>query len=67
MSDEPHTPEELAQDRVARVVREAWLASAELYRLQLDPVTAPFLAREEGELWSIRGRVSSVLEEMRHA
>jgi hypothetical protein len=62
---EPITSHELAQDQVARAVRDAWLASAELYRLRLNPETARFLAREEGELWSIHGRVKSVLDEIR--
>ena len=65
MSEEPNTPEELAQDRVARAVRDAWLASAELYRLRLNPETARFLAKEEGELWSIHGRVKSIIDEIR--
>lgn len=62
---EPSSPQELAQDQVARAVRDAYMATAELYRLRLDPLTAPLLAKEEGELWSIHGRVKTVLDEIR--
>lgn len=62
---EPTNPQEIAQDRVARAVRDAYVATAELYKLRLDPLTAPLLAKEEGELWSIHGRVKTVLDEIR--
>lgn len=62
---EPSSPQELAQDQVARAVRDAYVATAELYRLRLNPLTAPLLAKEEGELWSIHGRVKTVLDEIR--
>jgi hypothetical protein len=65
MSEGPQTREELAQDQVARAVRDAWLASAELYRLRLNPETALLLAKEEGELWSIHSRVKSIIDEIR--
>jgi len=66
MSEEPTTPFEIAQDQVARAVRDAYMATAELYRLRLNPETASLLAKEEGELWSIHGRVKSVLDEIRN-
>lgn len=65
MTGEPNTPEEIAQDLVARTVQAAYVATAELYRLRLNPETAALLAKEEGELWSIHGRVKSVLDEIR--
>ena len=46
-------------------VRDAFVATAELYKLQLNPETAALLKREEGELWSIQGRVGSILKEIR--
>ena len=62
---EPSTAIEMAQDQVARAVRDAYVATAELYKLRLNPETARLLAKEEGELWSIHGRVKSVLDEIR--
>lgn len=62
---EPESPQEIAQDQVARIVRDAYVATAELYKLCLNPQTASLLAKEEGELWSIHGRVKSVLDEIR--
>lgn len=56
--------ENTPEHQVAMAVREAFLATAEIYRLQLNPVTAALLKREEGELWSIHGRVKSVLDEI---
>lgn len=62
---EPSTAQERAQDQVARAIRDAYVATAELYRLRLNPETASLLAKEEGDLWSIHGRVKSVLDEIR--
>ena len=62
---EPQTPKEIAQHKVAMAVRDAFLATAELYKLRLDPIAAPFVAKEEGELWAIQGRVKSMLDEIR--
>lgn len=65
MGEEPFTPREIAQDKVARAVRDCWLASAELYKLRLDPIAAPLVAKEEGELWSIKTRVDALITEIR--
>jgi hypothetical protein len=62
---EPTTPAELAADRVARTVRDAFLATAELGKLRLDPITAPLVAKEESEIWAIQSRISSLLHEIR--
>jgi hypothetical protein len=62
---EPSSQEDMAQDQVARAVRDAYVATAELYKLRLNPLTASLLAKEEGELWSIHGRVKTVLDEIR--
>jgi len=58
-------PENTPEHKVARAVQDAFMATAELYRLQLNPETAALLKREEGELWSIQGRVGSILKEIR--
>jgi len=58
-------PENTPEHKVAMAVRDAFVATAELYKLQLNPETAALLKREEGELWSIQGRVGSILKEIR--
>ncbi len=65
MGDEPLTPSELAQHKVAMAVRDAWLATAELVRLRCDPVAAPFVASAEGDLWSILNRAQLLVSEIR--
>lgn len=55
------TPSEIAERHVDMAVRDAWLATAALYKLRLDPVAAPFVARAEGDLWSIKTRVDLLL------
>ena len=67
MAEEPQTPKEIAADKVARAVRDCWLASAELYKLRLDPISAPLVAAEEGELWAIKTRIDLLLSEIRTA
>jgi len=62
---EPSTTKELAQDRVARVVREAFLATSELYALHLNAETSALVAKEEGEIWAMQGRIRSLLESIR--
>lgn len=62
---EPLTPAEEAQHKVALAVRDCYLASAELYRLRLDPIAAPFVAREEGELWAVKTRMDLLISEIR--
>jgi hypothetical protein len=63
--NEPSSPQDLAQDQVARAVRDAYMATAELYKLRIDPKTAALVAREEGELWAIQSRVTALLNEIR--
>jgi len=65
MGEEPQTPKEIAQDKVARAVRDCWLASAELFKLRLDPLSADMVAKEEGELWAIKTRIDAVISEIR--
>jgi hypothetical protein len=62
---EPFTPKEMAEHKVAMAVRDCWLASAELFKLRCDPIAAPFVAAAEGDLWSIKGRVDSIISEIR--
>jgi hypothetical protein len=67
MGDEPQTPKEIAEHKVAMAVRDCWLASAEIFKLHCDPIAAPFLTKAEGDLWSIKSRVDQVISEIRLA
>ena len=62
---EPQTPKEIAEHKVEMAVRDAWLATAELYKLRLDPIAAPFVSKAEGDLWSIKTRVDLLLSEIK--
>lgn len=61
---EPRTPKEIAEHKVAMAVRDCWLAMGELCRLQNDPVSAPFVAEHETDLWSIQTQVALVLSDI---
>lgn len=66
MTDEPCTPKEIAQDKIGRAVRDAYLATAELIKLRSDPVAGPlFTSRDEGDLWSIKTRVDVLCSDLR--
>lgn len=62
---EPRSPKEIAEHKVAMAVRDCYLASADLYRLRLDPIAAPFVAAQEGELWSVKTRMDLLISEIR--
>lgn len=59
--DEPHTPKELAQVRVERATRDAWLAMNELIGLRNDPVAGPFVADQVRHLSSIKTNVDLII------
>ncbi|NGX99806.1 MAG: hypothetical protein G4V63_32890 [Candidatus Afipia apatlaquensis] len=59
--DEPHTPKELAQVRVERATRDAWLAMNELIGLRNDPIAGPFVAEQARHLNSIKANVDLIL------
>lgn len=63
---EPSSPQEIAEDRVARAVREAFESTSELYRLSLDPKTAALIAREAGEIWAIYARMDGLVKHLRN-
>lgn len=62
---EPSTDQERAEDHVARVVRDAFLATSELFALHLNPETSALVAKEEGEIWAMQGRIRTLLENIR--
>lgn len=62
---EPMTARQIAQHKIAMAVRDAFLATGELYKLRLDPDTADLFYAEEGELWAIKTRVDLLLSEIR--
>lgn len=66
MGDEPRTPKEIAEHKVAMAVRDCWLASAELVKLNADsPDAFQFINKSEGDLWSIKLRVDTLIDEIR--
>jgi hypothetical protein len=62
---EPLTPKEIAEHKVGMAIRDAWLASAGLFKLRCDPIAAPFVAKAEGDLWSIKLRIDAMISEIR--
>lgn len=66
MCEEPQTPKEIAEHKVAMAVRDAWLATAEIFKLRCDPIAAPFFTdRVEADLWSMKMRIDTVISEIR--
>jgi hypothetical protein len=65
MGEEPQTPKEIAQYKVEMAARDAWLATSELVKLRSDPIAGEFVARVEGDLWSIKTRVDTLISELR--
>lgn len=63
--DEPKTPKEIAQVKVERAVRDAWLAMQELVTLEGDPIAAPFIKTQESEIWAIKTKTDLVLSHIR--
>lgn len=61
MSDEPRTPKEIAEVRVDRAVRDAWLAMNELVGLENDPDAASYVAKQLRHLSSIKTNVDLIL------
>lgn len=61
---EPNTPAELARERVARTVKDAWLAMHELTKLENDPIAQPFIRENHDDLWSIKFKTDLVLSHM---
>lgn len=59
--EEPKTPKEIAEVRVDRAVRDAWLAMNELAGLRNDPVAAPYVAEQTRHLSSIKTNVDLIL------
>lgn len=64
-ADEPLTPQEIAQVKVERAVRDAWLAMHELVSLESDPVAAPFVRTQEDDIWAIKSKADLVLSHLR--
>ena len=65
-SGHPETPREICQDRVARLIRDAWLATSELVRLRSqDRDAAPFISAQESDLWTIKLRIDALIDEIR--
>lgn len=63
---EPLTPEAKAQYDVEMATRDAWIASAELYKLRSDPIASKFFtSKVEGDLWAIKTRVDLIISELR--
>jgi hypothetical protein len=66
MGEEPQTPKEQAQIKVEMAARDCWLAASDLYKLRLDPIAKEFFsAQVEGELWSIKARIDSIIDDIR--
>lgn len=65
MPGEPQTPKEIAQVKVEMAARDAWLATSELVKLRSDPIASEFVAKVEGDLWSIKTRVDTLISELR--
>ncbi|RTL52918.1 MAG: hypothetical protein EKK40_07155 [Bradyrhizobiaceae bacterium] len=66
MTGEPSTPKEIAQDKIARAVRDAYLAMGELVKLRSDRVAGPlFSASDEADLWAIKLRADLLVSDLR--
>lgn len=64
MSEEPQTPKEMAEHKVAMAVRDCWLAMGELLKLRKDPIARPIVADHEVDLWSIQTQCIFLLAEI---
>lgn len=63
---EPSSPKEIAQYKVEMATRDAWLASAELFRLCCDPIAKEFFTpRVEADLWSVKSRIDTIISDLR--
>ncbi|MES2602125.1 MAG: hypothetical protein V4602_15085 [Pseudomonadota bacterium] len=58
---EPHTPKEIAEDRIARTVRDGWLCITELCTAYTDPIAAPSVVDHEDDLWSMKNKLDFLL------
>lgn len=63
-SGEPNTPAEIAQEKVERTVRDAWLCMKEIAGMEADPIARQFLKSQEADLWSIKTTADLVLSHM---
>jgi len=65
MSFEPNTPKEIAQHKVGMTLLDCRLAAVDLVKLRNDPISGPFVAEREKELWEIKNAIELVLSSVK--